>query len=218
MCGWDSKIRAHCQFSSIFTVLHCCFLKDIFALIKSAGYTLFELVIVIVIASIVTAMAVSIYRTTLDSSNVSAEINALSLDLAYARNEAIKQGQNILLCASSNGSSCNNSTSMASGWIVMLPGSSNTCTVSNGLAASAVLRVAAALSSGDAITFAYSGSNTSNGICFSRLGTGTTGKFTVAAATASTSANQFNKQCLYVSNAGLLHVVKSGSTDSVGSC
>ena len=179
---------------------------------------MFELVIVIVIASIVTAMAVSSYRTTLDSSNVSAEIGALSLDLAYARNEAVKQGQNVLLCASSNGSTCNNSTSMASGWVVMLPGSSNTCTVSNGLAASAVLRVASAVTTGDSITFAYSGSNTSNGICFSRLGTGSTGTFTVATSRASSRANQFNKQCLYVSNAGLLHVVKSGVSDTFGSC
>lgn len=188
---------------------------------QQAGYTLFELVIVIVIASIVTAVAVSTYRTTLDSSNVSAEINALSLDLAYARNEAIKQGQNVLLCATSNpGSSsptCNNASSLATGWVVMLA-SGNTCTVSNGLAASSVLRVASGVTTGDSITFAYSGSNTSNGICFSRLGTGTTGKFTVAAATASTSANQFNKQCLYVSNAGLLHVVKYGNSDAFGSC
>nr|WP_255496690.1 GspH/FimT family pseudopilin [Aquitalea sp. LB_tupeE] len=191
-------------------------------MIKSAGYTLFELVIVMVIASIITAIAVAGYRTTLDSSNVSAEINALSADLAYARNEAIKQGQNVLLCATSNPASssptCNNASSLATGWVVMLSGNSNTCTVSNGLAASAVLRVGPAVTTGDSITFAYSGSNTSNGICFSRLGTGTTGKFTVAAATASSSANQFNKQCLYVSNAGLLHVVKSGSTDSFGSC
>jgi len=183
-----------------------------------------ELVIVIALAGIFTAMAVTSYRASIDSSNVASEVDSLSVDLAYARSEAVRQGLNVIVCSSSDGATCNNSTTWATGWIVMLP-TGGGCTASNGLTASTVVRRTPALTSGDTITLSFSaGSSTSNAVCYSRLGSANLGsgsnvvKLTVAAATSSSSPNQFNKQCLFIANAGPAHLVRYGVTDAVGSC
>ena len=186
---------------------------------RAKGFTLFELMITIAIAAIVLGLAATSYRSTIDSSNIVAELGDLKNDVMYARSEATRQGLNVLICSSSDGQTCSASSNWANGWVVMVPAGGG-CTVSSGLAAQTggLLRVRRALSSGDSVTFAPSGSNTSQGICFSRIGSGSTGKFTLATATASSSPTQLNKQCLYVTAVGLPHTVAYGITDSVGSC
>ena len=49
---------------------------------QEKGFTLLELVIVIALAGIFTAMAVTSYRASIDSSNVASEVDSLSVDLA----------------------------------------------------------------------------------------------------------------------------------------
>ena len=136
----------------------------------------------------------------------------------------MRQGLNVMVCSSTDGATCNNSTTWATGWLVMLP-TGGGCTASNGLTASTILRRTPALSSGDAVTLSFStGSSTSKAVCYSRLGTANLGggsnvvKLTVATATSTASPSQFNKQCLFVANAGPVHLVRYGVTDTVGNC
>lgn len=191
---------------------------------RDSGFTLLELIIVIALAGVFVTMAVVSYRTSIDSSNVSAEVDSLSTDLAYARSEAVRQGLNVVVCSTTDGATCNNASSWASGWLVMLP-TGGGCTVSSGLTAATILRRAPALTSLDSISFTYAtGNSTSNAICYSRLGTANLGgsnnvaKFSVIATAGVSSPSQFNKQCIFVVNAGPLHVVRYGVTDSIGSC
>nr|WP_269325946.1 GspH/FimT family pseudopilin [Chromobacterium aquaticum] len=195
------------------------FFRSVDLVYRAKGFTLFELVITIAIAAIVLGLAATSYRSTIDSSNIVAELSDLKNDVMYARSEATRQGLNVLICSSSDGQTCSASSNWANGWIVMLP-TGGGCTVSAGLTAQTggLLRVRTSLSSGDSVTFAPSGSNTSQGICFSRIGSGSTGKFTLATATAATAPNQLNKQCLFVTAVGLPHTVAYGISDSVGSC
>jgi type IV fimbrial biogenesis protein FimT len=81
-----------------------------------------ELLVVMVVAAILLALGVPSYRYVTYSNRVSSEVNALLGDLQYARSEAIKEGQMVTVCPTTNGSStlptCSGSTSWQTGWIV----------------------------------------------------------------------------------------------------
>ncbi len=186
---------------------------------RNDGFTLIELLITVAVGAIITVIALPSYRTTIDSSNVASEINALQMDLTNARMEAIKQGINVLVCSSSNGLTCTGASPWTTGWITMIP-ASGTCTVASGTSAlnNTPLRVHAAVATGDAVTFVPTSPNTSQAICFSRLGTGSIGTFRIVSSKGSTAPNQFNDQCLFVTGFGLPHLIAYGKTDSIGTC
>jgi type IV fimbrial biogenesis protein FimT len=85
---------------------------------RQAGFTLTELLVVVAIIAILLAIGVPSYRYVTNSSRMSAEINGLLGDLQFARAEAIKEGQPVSLCVSSNGTTCSGSTNWQNGWIV----------------------------------------------------------------------------------------------------
>jgi type IV fimbrial biogenesis protein FimT len=83
------------------------------------GFSLFELLVVMCIAGILTSIAVPSYRYVTTSNRIAAEINGLLGDLQYARSEAIKEGQNVTVCVSMDHQTCATTTyTWASGWIV----------------------------------------------------------------------------------------------------
>ncbi len=88
----------------------------------TAGVSLLELVMVIAIVAILGTIAVPGFQYVTTSNRVSTEVNSLLGDMQYARNEAVKEGQPITICASANpmapAPSCSGATSWQSGWIV----------------------------------------------------------------------------------------------------
>src|ERR1700735_1178000 len=68
----------------------------------SAGITLLEVLTVITIVSILMAIGVPSYQYVTSSNRISGEVNSLLGDLQYARAEAIKEGQTVSVCSSSN--------------------------------------------------------------------------------------------------------------------
>ena len=86
----------------------------------SAGFTLVELMVVIVIASILMAIGVPSYRSVTNSNRVSAEVNALLGDLQFARSEAIKEGLSVTACPmKADATACSGLTTWHKGWIVI---------------------------------------------------------------------------------------------------
>lgn len=77
-----------------------------------------ELVIVVSIAGILLVIGVPSFRYMSTANRVAAEVNALIGDMQFARAEAIKEGQTVVVCASTDGATCNNSNLWNSGWIV----------------------------------------------------------------------------------------------------
>jgi type IV fimbrial biogenesis protein FimT len=98
------------------------------SLIRSRGFTLFELMIVLSIAAVLTAMAVPAMHSFLQNQQQSSAVSNLMITLEYARSEAIKEdvpvtgvdctGTGVCVCPSSNGTSCDPAANWSNGWIV----------------------------------------------------------------------------------------------------
>ena len=87
---------------------------------RQSGFTITELMVVVAIVAILMAIGVPSYRYITNSYRMSAEVNGLLGDLQYARSEAIKEGQTVTACVSTNGTACDGGANInwASGWIV----------------------------------------------------------------------------------------------------
>jgi type IV fimbrial biogenesis protein FimT len=85
---------------------------------RIAGITLLEVLTVITIVSILMAIGVPSYQYVTSSNRISGEVNSLLGDLQYARAEAIKEGQTVSVCASTNLTTCSGTTTWQNGWIV----------------------------------------------------------------------------------------------------
>jgi len=84
----------------------------------ATGFSLIELMVVVALVGIVTAIAVPSFRSMIETNRVAAEVNSFTGDLQFARSEAIKRGLPVSICVSSNGTSCVNANTWQTGWIV----------------------------------------------------------------------------------------------------
>jgi type IV fimbrial biogenesis protein FimT len=88
------------------------------ALHRRRGFTMIELMVVIAVAGIMTALAAPSLTKMIASNRIQSEASTFVGDLMYARSEAIKRGEAVSLCASSDGVRCLNTNTWHSGWIV----------------------------------------------------------------------------------------------------
>jgi len=131
---------------------------------RQTGFTLTELMVVTAIVAILLSIGVPSYRYITNSYRMSAEVNGLLGDLQYARSEAIKEGQTVTTCVSTNSTACTGGTAWATGWIVFSDPNGNG-TVDAG---ETVLRVQGAFRSQIPDTFSASGNVTA--ITYNREG------------------------------------------------
>ncbi len=82
------------------------------------GFTLIELVIVIALAAILVSIASPSLVRIIQINRVATEATLFVGDLKAARAEAIRQGSNVTLCPSTNGSSCTGGLAWQAGWLV----------------------------------------------------------------------------------------------------
>ena len=83
----------------------------------NAGFTLIELMVPVAIAAIVLTLGIPSFQETIRSNRLTAQANELIITLNLARSEAIKRRANIVICTSTDQSTCTGS-SWALGWIV----------------------------------------------------------------------------------------------------
>lgn len=91
---------------------------------KNSGFTLLELIVVVALVAIVTAIAVPSMTTFTQNDRLTTNINTMIGHLAYARSEAVKTSQQVALCVSSNATTCTGGN-WQDGWIVYIDADGN---------------------------------------------------------------------------------------------
>jgi type IV fimbrial biogenesis protein FimT len=179
---------------------------------RQTGFTLTELMVVTGIVAILLAVGMPSYKYVTNSWRMSSEANSLLGDLMYARAEAIKEGQGVTVCISSNGTTCTGGSAWQNGWLVF----SNGAGAANP-AAGTILRVQTPFTGITPDTFiANSGIGA---VTYNREGFATTaaGFPNTMITLHATPSNAAWTRCLTISPQGLLSV-ETPANSPVGVC
>lgn len=87
---------------------------------RQKGFTLIELLVAMAVAAVLLAVGVPSFQSAIVSNRLTSATNDLVGTLAQARSEAIKRGERITVCISSNGTSCAASGGWQQGWITFV--------------------------------------------------------------------------------------------------
>jgi type IV fimbrial biogenesis protein FimT len=165
-----------------------------------AGFTLTELMVVVAIVAILLSIGVPSYRYITNSYRVSSEVNGLLGDAQFARSEAIKEGQPVVLCASTDSVTCAGVTTWQVGWIVCVDlNNDNTC--DNG---EPVLRAQAAFNNGD--SFVSDSTSATKAIIFNREGFAVGLPAPPILTLHDSTANSVWTRCLQIQTVGIMTV------------
>lgn len=165
------------------------------------------------IVGLLTAIAIPSYQYVMTDNRMAGEVNDLLAAMQYARAEAIKEGNNVVVCASSSGTACSGAATWQSGWLVFSDPDNNGTLE----AGEPVLKFHNAFTGGD--TF-VSADNSTSAVQFSRDG------FAVGLANAGVNMRLHNSsgdstysRCLDVSIVGALTTVQYGAAlAGAGTC
>jgi len=153
------------------------------------------------------ALAIPSYQYVVTDNRMAGEVNDLLTAMQYARAEAIKEGNDVVVCSSTNGTACSGAPKWQTGWIVFSDPDNNGTLE----AGEAILQYHNAFTGTD--TF-VSADNSTSAVQFSRDG------FAVGLATPpvyvalhNNTASSTYTRCLQISIVGALTTVPYG-----GSC
>ena len=136
--------------------------------LRSKGFTLIELMVTLVIAAILLVVGVPNFRDLMIRSRVSGQSQEFYGAISFARSEAIKRGNFVSICKSSDGSQCGGNWS--DGWIIFENKDNDSPAVRDDIGGAneePLLRVFPALPSGYTLN---ANSNFTNYITFDRIG------------------------------------------------
>lgn len=86
----------------------------------ATGFTTVELMVVIAMIAIVSAIATPSLKRYIVSSEIRSAVGDWTLALQQARAEAVRRRTSVTVCPSSDGSTCSSTTAYHVGWILML--------------------------------------------------------------------------------------------------
>jgi type IV fimbrial biogenesis protein FimT len=181
---------------------------------RQTGFSITELMVVMAIVAILLGIGVPSYRYVTNSYRMSAEVNGLLGDLQYARAEAIKEGQTVTVCVSTNRTACTGGNTWAGGWIVFSDPNANAVVD----AGETILRVQNAFQGRVPDTFNASGGVSA--VTYNREGFATTaaGFPDTTITLAESTANVAYTRCLWITPIGLLTAGNHLSTPAGKTC
>ena len=189
------------------------------------GFTLIELVVTLAIAAVLMAIGVPSYQYVLNSTRVSREMNSLVVSLQYARAEAIKRGQRVILCSATINSaaaaaapSCSGASNWINGWFIFVD------VAGTGIYAAATdgapLQVQAAWPIGNSglyDSFVSDGTSNATQFTFDREGfvTGQSGAVILTLKPNNAGTSQAWTRCLQVARIGQLTQLKNATSPTL---
>jgi len=116
---------------------------------STRGFGLVELMVTLSVVVILMAVAVPSFRDTFIRNRLTSQVNTFMAALTYARAEAIRRGQSVTLCKSSDGQSCTSSgKNWEIGWIAFVDRDSNGTRATGSTSTETLLRAWPALPTG----------------------------------------------------------------------
>ena len=168
-----------------------------------SGVTLVELMVTVALISILMAIGMPSYKYVTSANRLSAEVNGLLGDMQLARGQAIKEGQTVVVCSSTDGATCAGSTSWQSGWIVFSDVNANG-TVDPG---ETIWRVQNPFNSSDTFT----ADNNISAVSFNREGFAPGANAVTITLHDSTSNSKWTR-CLKINTVGMLTTTRYSTT------
>lgn len=94
-------------------------LNNIMKKYKQQGFTLLELMVVVAMLGVVTAIGLPSFRSTMITSEIVDVTNDFTMTLKRARSEAIKRGKDVRICSSTDGKTCSGvAGKWVEGWLI----------------------------------------------------------------------------------------------------
>jgi type IV fimbrial biogenesis protein FimT len=179
-------------------------------LARQAGVTLVELLTVSVIVAILLTIGMPSYRYVTTNNRLASESDSLLGDMQFARAEAIREGQQVTVCVSKTGTSCDAATlppAWQEGWIIY----SNPNNVTTVDASDPLVRVDKGFSNnGDT----FQSSNNTYQINFSGSGFANLGVATMFIKLHDPTGTSQYTRCVEITQAGMMSIV----TTTVSGC
>jgi type IV fimbrial biogenesis protein FimT len=171
---------------------------------RDTGYTMMELLMSLAIVAILAAIAIPSFKYVTSSNRIATEVNGLLGDMLFARSEAVKEGQSVTVCSSSDGLNCSGSDNWQNGWIVFLDTNGDKVRQNS----EAIVRVQPAFSGTDSFV---SSNPAFNAITYNRLGYAPTGSAnTINVALHDSTSNTNWTRCVAVNPIGSAVTEKYG--------
>jgi type IV fimbrial biogenesis protein FimT len=169
-----------------------------------AGFTLTELIVVMLIVGIIAAIGMPSFKSVTTSNRITSEVNGLLGDMQYARSMAIKEGLPVTVCSSTDASTCNGGPLWQGGWIVFLDSNSD----QQRQPSETIVRVQRAFASSDSFV---PDNGSFNAITFNREGYASTNwPSLVTLILHDSTANAAWTRCLAITPLGMLNTQRHG--------
>lgn len=85
---------------------------------RISGFTLIELLVTITVVAVLISAAVPSFKTTIQNGRITSQSNDFLGALLIARSQAIAVNSDVVVCPSSDGTTCANATDWSVGWLV----------------------------------------------------------------------------------------------------
>ncbi len=87
---------------------------------EQRGFTILELMAIVAITATLVTLGVPNLQTLIFNNRITSQLNLFSSSLALARSEAVKVNQRVVVCPSTNGTTCDTTEDFDTGWLVFI--------------------------------------------------------------------------------------------------